>query len=381
MRVRHDAHEIGVLGQRVAAADAEVGDARRHHRKIAAEVDHVHHRAWRLLVEPDADPARIGFQLSGADIVHLSRDIAACRNHPRRIGRGDCRPHPRHEAADERGPRLAVVANRRHPESDAVRILKATAPVVRVAEAVAAAMLPNGLLHGLPRQMADQRVVHDFAIAREELHRAEPEICGAIQRKHDVAVDVVAVGAELRRLGLLEHDVGGTEILLEGRGVRQRRERGWIGGISLRLAGGHPCPQHGDLRWRRRLRPLIVEIAFDLRRRHPPGVDLLEPDVDPLHRIVIGEEAERTGLPRAVALLALGMEKREDIPAERRRGWGNGRCGHRSLRPVERAAGGLRPRFADLTTGDQISNRICEFGLGIAGGHHAADLVAVVDPA
>ena len=151
MRVRHDAHEIGVQGKRVAAADAEVGDARRHHRKLAAEVDHVHHLARRLLLEPDADPARIGFQLSGANVVHLSRDIAARWNHRRRIGRGDRRPHPGHEAAHERGPRLAVVANRRHPKPDPVRILKATGPVVRVAKAVAAAMLANGLFHRLPR--------------------------------------------------------------------------------------------------------------------------------------------------------------------------------------------------------------------------------------
>ena len=75
------------------------------------------------------------------------------------------------------------------------------------------------------------------------------------------------------------------------------------------------------------------------------------------------------------------MEKREDIPAERRRGWGNGRCGHRPFRPVEWAAGSLRPRFADLATGDEIPDRAREFGLGIAGRHHTADLVAVVDPA
>ena len=63
--------------------------------------------------------------------------------------------------------------------------------------------------------MADQRVVHELTIAWEKLDRAGPEIFGAAQRKHDVAVDVVAVGAELRRLGLLEDDVGGPEILLK----------------------------------------------------------------------------------------------------------------------------------------------------------------------
>ena len=165
VRVGYDTHEIRILGKGVAALDAEVGDARRHHRKIAGEVDHVRHFAWRLLLEPDADPARIGLELSGADIVHLSRDVAACRNHDRRIGGGDQRPHPRHVAADKRGPRLPVVANGRHSKPDAVRILKAARTIVGMVEAVAAAMLPDGLLGRLPRQVADQGVVHDLSIA------------------------------------------------------------------------------------------------------------------------------------------------------------------------------------------------------------------------
>ena len=107
-----------------------------------------------------------------------------------------------------------------------------------MAEAVAAAMFRNGLLRRLAWQVADERVVHDLAIAGQKLDRAEPEILGAVQRKHDVAVEVVAVGAEMRRLRLLEHDVGGAETLLKCRVVRQRRERWRVGGISLRLAGG-----------------------------------------------------------------------------------------------------------------------------------------------
>jgi hypothetical protein len=139
-------------------------------------------------------PARIGLEFSGADIVHLSRDVTARRDHHGRIVRGDRRPHPRHVAAHERGPRLAVVANGRHPKPDAVRILKATGPVVGMAEAVAAAMLPHGLLGRLPRQVADQSVVHHLAVAWQELDRADPQILGPIERKHDVAVDIVAVG-------------------------------------------------------------------------------------------------------------------------------------------------------------------------------------------
>ena len=68
----HDPHEIRILGKRIAAADAEVSDAWRHHRKITAQVDHVHHLARRLLLEPEADPARLGLEFSGTDMVHLS---------------------------------------------------------------------------------------------------------------------------------------------------------------------------------------------------------------------------------------------------------------------------------------------------------------------
>ena len=88
-----------------------------------------------------------------------------------------------------------------------------------MAEAVAAAMLPHGLLGRLPRQVANQRVVHDLAVAGQELDRADPQILVAIERKHDVAVDIVAVRSQLGELRLFDDDVGGPEVLLEDRGV------------------------------------------------------------------------------------------------------------------------------------------------------------------
>ena len=121
------------------------------------------------------------------------------------------------------------------------------------------------------------------------------------------------MGAKLRRLGLLENDVGGAEILLEGGVIGQRLQRRRVGGISLWLARCHPGLQHGNLSRCRRLRAGEIEVAFDLRRRHPAGLDLLEPDVDPIDRVVIGEEAERACLPRTVALLTVAMEKRQDV--------------------------------------------------------------------
>ena len=76
------------------------------------------------------------------------------------------------------------------------------------------------------------------------------------------------------------------------------------------------------------------------------------------------------------------MEKGEDVFEERRRVRGCGsQRGRRSLRPIERAAGGLGPRLADLSSGKEIPDRVRELRFGIAGRHHAADLVAVVDPA
>ena len=121
------------------------------------------------------------------------------------------------------------------------------------------------------------------------------------------------MGAKLRRLGLLENDVGGAEILLEGGVIGQRLQRRRVGGISLWLARCHPGLQHGNLSRCRRLRAGEIEVAFDLRRRHPAGLDLLEPDVDPVDRVVIGKEAERASLSRTVALLTVAMEKRQDV--------------------------------------------------------------------
>ena len=313
VRVGHDAHKIRILGKRVATLDAEVSDARRHHRKIAGEEDHVRHVAWRPLLEPDADPARIGLEFSGADIVHLSRDVGTRRNHDHRIGGGDDRPHPRHVTADKRGPRLPVVANGRHPKPDAVRILKASCPVVGMAETVAATMLPDGLLGRLPRQVAYQGVMRDLSIAGQKLNRTEPQILLTPQRKHDVAVDVVPVGAELRRLGLLKNDVGGAEILLKDRGVGERQELRRIGGVAFRLAGRHPLPQHGDLCRGWGFRPREIKVALDLRRWHPPRVDLLESDVDPFDGIVIGQQAEWPDLAGAVTPLAMGIEEGQHV--------------------------------------------------------------------
>ena len=146
------------------------------------------------------------------------------------------------------------------------------------------------------------------------MNRTEPQILVAPERKHDIAVDVVPVGAELRRLGLLEDDVGGAEILLKDRGVGERQELRRIGGVAFRLAGRHPLPQHGDLCRGGGLRPCKIEVALDLRRWHPPRVDLLESDVDPFDGIVIGKQAERPCLARAVTPLALGMEEGQHIP-------------------------------------------------------------------
>jgi hypothetical protein len=124
-----------------------------------------------------------------------------------------------------------------------------------MAEAVTSAMLTHRFLHRLARQVPDQGVVHDLPIAREHLDRAEPEILGTIERKDDVAVDIVAMGAKLRRLGLLENDVGGAEILLEGGVIGHRIELRRVGGNPFRLARCHPGLQHGNLGSRRRLRP------------------------------------------------------------------------------------------------------------------------------
>ena len=156
-------------------------------------------------------------------------------------------------------------------------------------------------------------MVHDLPIAREKLDRAEPQILGPSERKDDVAIDIVAMGAKLRQLGLLENDVGGAEILLEGGVIGQRLQRRRVGGIPLWLSSSHPGLQHGNLGCRRRLRAGEIEVAFDLRRRHPAGLDLLEPDVDPVDRVVIGKEAERASLSRTVALLTVAMEKRQDV--------------------------------------------------------------------
>jgi hypothetical protein len=308
--VRHDPHEIGILGERPVAADVEVGDTRWHHGKIAGEIDHVHHLARRLLLEPDPHATRIGLELSGADVVRLHGDVAAGRNHEGGVGGGDRRPDTWHEAGEERGPRLTVVAHRRHPKPDAVRVLKASRPVIGMAEALPPTMVPHRLLHSFPRQVADEGMVHDLSIARQKLDRPHAQILVTVERQHQVAVDVVAVRTELRRLGLLEHDVGGAEILLEGRLVGQWLELRRCGGIALGLAGRHPGPQHGNFRRRRGPRTPKVEVGFDLRRRHPPGVDLFESEVDPFDGVVVGEQAEGTGLIRAVAALALGMEKR-----------------------------------------------------------------------
>jgi hypothetical protein len=57
----------------------------------------------------------------------------------------------------------------------------------------------------------------------------------------------------------------------------------------------------------------------------------------------------------------------------------SGRC--RPLRPIERAARRVRPRFPDLAISEQIQDRRPQFRVGIARRHHAADLVAVIDPA
>ena len=381
MGVGHDAHEIRILGKRPAAADAEVSDARRHHRKITGEIDHVHHSERRRLLEPETDPARLGLEFSGTDVVHLSRDVTARRDHHGRIVGSDCRPDSGHKPSHERGPRLPVFANGRHPKPDAVRILKASRPVIGMAEAVAAAMLPHGLLGRLPRQVADQSVVHRLAVTGQELDRADPQILVAIERKHDVAVDIVAVRSQLGELRLFEDDVGWAEILLEERIVGQRLELWSIGGVALRLAGRHPRPQHGDFGGSRRLRPHEIKVTLDLRRRHPSGGDLLEAEFDPLDGVVVAEKAERAGLAGTVALLALSVQEGEDVPEERRRVLRQGRgTRRRSLRAIDRAARSLGPRFADLAAGEKILDRFGEFRLGIAGRHHAADLVAVVDP-
>ena len=121
------------------------------------------------------------------------------------------------------------------------------------------------------------------------------------------------MGAKLRRIGLLEDDVGGAEILLKSRVVGQRLELRRVGGISLWLSCCHPGLQHGNLGCRRRLRAGEIEVALDLRRRHAAGLDLLEPDVDPVDRVVIGKETERASLTRTVALLTVAMEKRQDV--------------------------------------------------------------------
>ena len=125
--------------------------------------------------------------------------------------------------------------------------------------------------------------------------------------------------SKLGQLRLFEDDVRGPEILLEDRGVGQRRELRRVGGVALRLAGRHPLPQHGDFDGSRRLLPREIKVAVDLRRRHPSGGDLLEAEFDPLDGIVVAEQAEGAGLAWTVALLALGMQEGEDVLEEGRR--------------------------------------------------------------
>ena len=379
--VRHDPHEIGLLPDRPTPFDAEVGDAGRHHGEVAGNVDHVHHPGCRLLGEPEGHPARVALRLAGADVVHLREEVAAGGNRHRRAGRGHRRPHPGNVSADERRPRLAVVPRGRDAEADAVHVPESAPLVVGMTEAIPSAELRHRLLHLPPGEVAQERVVHDATVAGEELERAEVQVLVAIQPEDEVAVEIPAVGADLRRLLEVEHDVGGAEILLERRVVGERRERGGVGGIALRLAGLHPGLEHRDLTVRRPLRRRVLQVAHDLRRRHAPGLDLLDAQLDPVDGVVVAEQRKRPGLAGSVAQLAVGVEERQHVAVEGR-GAGGGRSGRiRSLRPVERTAGGLGSRHTDGAAGEQVLDGVCEFRLGVARRHHAADLVAVVDPA
>ena len=205
-------------------------------------------------------------------------------------------------------------------------------------------------------------MVHDAPVARQKLHRPDRKILFIAQRKDHVAVEVFAVSAQLRGALLLKHEVGRPEILLKGSVVGKRRELGGEGRISCRHVGFYPCPQHRQLLGRRWPGPPQFEVALSLGRRHPPGLDLLDRLLHPIDRVVVGGEREGPDLPRAVAPLTLGMQEGQHIF-----GVGDhmvcaaGRGRH--LRPIERAADRFGGGQRHLPAGEEVEDRVFQFGL------------------
>lgn len=92
------------------------------------------------------------------------------------------------------------------------------------------------------------------------------------------------------------------------------------------------------------------------------GLDLLDPQLHPIDGIVVGGEREGADLSRAMAPLALGMEKGQHV-------FGIAHCmlgaarGARHLRPIEWTANGFGDRPRHLTASEHVDDRIFEVRL------------------
>ena len=168
---------------------------------------------------------------------------------------------------------------------------------------------------------ADVGVVDHPGVAGAELDAADVAGAGHRQRHREDAEDVARLAGQGVAVGQRHHQVGLAEMPAVGPARRRRRRTRALdrrlrpAGDARDLVGGEP-----------RLGDELAGVAVGLPRRHEAAGG----DRGQLRRapagVVEGEEVERPGPARPVALGAVRMEQRRDVLVEgRRRDVGDGR--------------------------------------------------------